>query len=175
MNRALRDLRVPALAALLVAALVTAAILRSDGARTISANGVQVRVPPSWQRVEEAGDAFVIDPRTVLVVGTHGARPRPSRCQVAAYEVPPDGAVIVVVRWRTETSGGGRPPRSREPLGTIELDRRGFECRPGHQGGSAQLALGGHAYQVNVMVGDRASQQRVAEALRVARSFDLAP
>jgi hypothetical protein len=36
------------------------------------------------------------------------------------------------------------------------------------------LAFAGKPYQVNVMVGDRASKPRVAEALAAARSFDLA-
>jgi hypothetical protein len=50
--------------------------------------------------------------------------------------------------------------------------RPSFECFDG-RGAAVELGLQGHAYQVNVLVGDRASPRRVADALRVARSFDL--
>jgi hypothetical protein len=142
--------------------------------RTVVASGVSVRVPPGWQPVDKAGDGPVVDPRTVLVVGSRGVRPRPSACQIAAYRIPPHGAAVIVVRWRTETSGGARPPRSREPLRRIALHRSGFECWPGHRGGAAAVALGGHAYQVNVLVGDLASRRKLRDALAVARSFALA-
>jgi hypothetical protein len=46
-----------------------------------------------------------------------------------------------------------------------------FEC---FAGAGATLTLDGKAYQVNVMVGDRASKERVADALAVGRSFNLA-
>lgn len=138
----------------------------------IRANGVQVKAPPGWHRVQGVAEDRFSDPRTVLVVGTNGVRARTSRCQIAAYRVQPAGAVVVVVRWRTQASGGGRPPRSREPLKRIVLRKPGFECFNG-RGGAAQVTLGGHAYQVNVMVGDRASARIVAQALAVARSFDL--
>jgi hypothetical protein len=36
-----------------------------------------------------------------------------------------------------------------------------------------QIRLGRRVYQVNVMVGDRASQKRVSQALAVARSFTV--
>jgi hypothetical protein len=55
----------------------------------------------------------------------------------------------------------------------IALKRPYFECFSG-RGASAQLVLAGKAYQVNVMVGDLASKARVSQALKVARSFDLA-
>jgi hypothetical protein len=145
----------------------------ATGWRTIAANGVKVTVPSGWQRVKPADAGSVIDPRTVLVVGTSGVRPRSSRCQIAAYRIPPDGAVIVVVRWRSQESSGGRSPRSREPLRKIVIRRPSFECFSG-RGGVAQLTLGGHPYQVNVMVGDAASTRRIRETLAVARSFDLA-
>jgi hypothetical protein len=45
-----------------------------------------------------------------------------------------------------------------------------FECYAG-RGAAAQVHLRGIDYQVNVMVGDRASSSRIADALRVARSF----
>ena len=52
------------------------------------------------------------------------------------------------------------------------MRRPSFECFTG-RGAAAQVALGGRAYQINVMVGDKASKRRVAAALAVARSFDL--
>jgi hypothetical protein len=157
-----------------VGAVIVAEIGQSGSGHTVSENGVAVQVPPGWSRVRSAGAGPVIDPVTVLVVGTAGVVPRASACQVASYRVPSEGAVVVVVRWRTETSGGGQPPRSREPLQDMQLDRGGFDCWPGHLGGAADLAFDGHAYQVNVMIGDDAPKNRVEEALSVARSFDLA-
>jgi hypothetical protein len=158
------------LAACLLIATVAAGCSRSH---TIAANGVQVRVPSGWRSVEPAGDLNVIDPVTVLVVGTRGVQPRSSQCQIAAYRIPRGGAVVVVVRWRTETSGGGRPVRSRAPLREIVVRRPSFECFSG-AGGSAELSLGGHAFQVNVLVGGHTPRHRIEEALAVARSFDLA-
>jgi hypothetical protein len=167
---------VRALVALLAVPLaLVPAVHAGTSSRTVSADGVQLRIPDGWRRVQTASDGPVVDPKTVLVVGSRGARPRPSRCQIAAYRVPPSGAVVVVVRWRTPTSGGARSPRSREPLRNVVLDDGGFECWPAHRAGVAQLTLGGHAYQVNVLVGDRAPSPVVRDALGVVRSFDLAP
>jgi hypothetical protein len=155
----------------IIALLVSIGALASPGGRTISANGVRVVVPAGWHRVEAAPSA-IADPVIALVVGTVGVRARLVVCQVAAYRIPASGAVVVVLQWRTQTSGGGRPARSREPLRHLVLDRRGFECRPGQRGGAVQLALGGHAYQVNVLVGDHASTRVIAEARAIVRSFD---
>jgi hypothetical protein len=61
------------------------------------------------------------------------------------------------------------------PLKTLKsMKRPSFECFAG-RGASASLALGGKAYQVNVMVGGSTSAQQIAEALAVGRSFRLAP
>jgi hypothetical protein len=156
---------------LLVLAL---ALVGCSGKRTVSIHGVRVTVPAGWQRVEPAAAGNVVDPRTVLVVGTAGVEAQPSRCQIAAYRVQPAGAVVVVVRWKTLTSGGGGIERGRAPLRRLRrVSRPSFECFGG-RGAAVELGLGGHAYQVNVLVGDRASKRRVAEALGVARSFDLA-
>ncbi len=148
------------------------AAVAAGGPHTIAANSVKVVVPAGWHRVEAAPTA-ITDPVTALVVGTQGVRPRLVPCEITAYRIPSAGAAVVVVRWRTETSGGGRPPRSRRPLSHVVLNRLGFECWPGHRGGAVELALGGHAYQVNVLVGDRASPATVRQALAVVRSFDL--
>ena len=40
----------------------------------IASHGVQVVVPPGWQQVRPGSDAPVTDPRTLLVVGTHGRK-----------------------------------------------------------------------------------------------------
>jgi hypothetical protein len=98
-------MRVRAIALLVAAGLAPAAVAGGD--RTIVGRGVQVVAPAGWTRVASAGDGSVIDPRTVLVVGTAGVRPRPSGCQIAGYRVQPAGAVVVVVRWRTVSSGAG--------------------------------------------------------------------
>jgi hypothetical protein len=110
----------------------------------------------------------------LLVVGTAGVRSKPTQCQIAAYRVPVEGAVVVVVGWKTATSGGGHMKPGRWPLARLTAVRRpSFECSAG-RGAAASLALGGKAYQVNVMVGDAASARQISEALAVARSFRLA-
>ena len=63
----------------------------------------------------------------------------------------------------------------RWPLGKLTSVRRpSFECLAG-RGAAADLALGGKAYQINVMVGGSTSAHHIAEALAVGRSFRLAP
>jgi len=117
----------------------------------------------------------VSDPRTLLVVGTAGVRPQASHCEIAAYRLPPSGAVVVVVGWESIASAGGSPwTRGRAPLKSlVAVHRPSFECFAG-RGAASDVLLGGKPYQVNVMVGDRASKTRVEEALATARSFDLA-
>jgi hypothetical protein len=100
--------------------------------------------------------------------------PRASQCQIAAYSIPADGAVVVIVGWKTATSGGGHLKPGRAPLAALRsVHRPSFECFSG-RGAVAQVALGGRAYQINVMVGGRASTRVVAQALAVGRSFALA-
>lgn len=145
----------------------------AGGRRIVASHGIEVTVPTGWQRVTPAGDGPVTDPRTLLVVGTSGVRPSPTQCQIAAYRVPARAAVVVIVGWRTATSGGGNMKPGQWPLKALTAVRRpSFECFSG-RGAAASLALGGKAYQVNVMVGDSASKQRIAEALAVSRSFRL--
>jgi hypothetical protein len=160
---------------LFLTGLVFASLATASGSGPIiSAHGVRLVVPSGWNRVEPAGDGNITDPRTLLVAGTAGVRPRSSQCQIAAYRVHSAGAAVVVVGWKTATSGGGRLKPGRAPLRKlIALNRPYFECFSG-RGASAQLVLAGKAYQVNVMVGDLASKTRIAQALRVARSFNIA-
>jgi hypothetical protein len=89
--------------------LILAAVVAVAGGtdRVITSHGVRLAVPPGWQRVQSAGDGPVIDPRTLLVVGTAGVHPKASQCQIAAYHIPSGGAVVVIVGWKTATSGGG--------------------------------------------------------------------
>jgi hypothetical protein len=144
---------------------------RDSGKRVISSHGVRVVAPLGWHHVAPAGDGNVIDPRTMLVVGTTGMKARSSQCQIAAYRVQPAGAAVVIVRWKTLTSGGGNIENGRAPLQKLRhVHRPSFECFRG-RGAAVELGLEGHAYQVNVLVGDRASSGLVAEALGVARSF----
>jgi hypothetical protein len=96
-------------------------------------------------------------------------------CQVAAYRIPPRGAVVVIVGWRRGESLDARAiRRGRAPLRGLRAVRRpSFECFGG-RGAAAQVTLARRVYQVNVMVGDRASPGQVRSALAVARSFALA-
>jgi hypothetical protein len=166
--------RIRLIALLLAGVVVVPLGLAGTGGRIISAHGVRFVAPSGWQRVPAANAGAVTDPRTLLVAGTAGVRPRTSQCLIAAYRLPPVGAAVVVVRWNSVASAGGGPlPPGRAPLRKLRsVHRPSFECFSG-RGAVAVVLLGGRPYQVNVMVGDRASQQRVAEALAVARSFDL--
>jgi hypothetical protein len=149
-----------------------AALSFGDRSRVISAHRIRVTVPSGWHRVAPAGDGNVTDPRTLLVVGTAGTGYRSSACQITQYRVPPRGGVVVVVGWKQ----GGTPPNrgGRGPLRALRRVRRHtFECWPG-RGAAAQVTLGGRVYQVNVMVGDRATRRVVEQALAVGRSFDRA-
>jgi hypothetical protein len=168
--------RIPAMRSVVVLLALTAVAAASaaPGSRVLVAHGVRLTVPPGWGAVRPAGDGTVVDPRTLLVAGTAGVAPRTSACQIAAYRVQPRGAAVVVVGWRTATSAGGRPAPGRAPLTALRtVTRPSFECFAG-RGASAQVALRGTVYQVNVLVGDRASRRVVAEALAVGRSFALA-
>jgi hypothetical protein len=138
----------------------------------ISANGVQVWAPAGWHRVASAGDGPVTDPRTLLVVGTPGVRPHVTRCQIAAYRVPPEGAVVVIVGWKGANGDTGLGAKELARLTTV---KRGVsECFKGRSA-SATVVLRQREYQVSVMVGDSASKQRIGGALDVARSFKLTP
>lgn len=156
---------VAALAAL-VGALVAVPAL-ADVQNLVRGGGVQVSVPAGWSAVEPADGRSTTDPRTLLVVGTKGARPIESRCQVASYRVPNDGAVVVVIGWRD--SFGDTPA-----LQLSKLRRPTFECFSG-RGAAGQVTRRGRDYQVSVMVGDAADAETVAAALAVARSFQLVP
>ncbi|TML23023.1 MAG: hypothetical protein E6G28_03760 [Actinobacteria bacterium] len=83
--------------------------------------------------------------------------------------------MVVVVGWKRLTLSGAQSQRpGRWPLGSLTaVHRPSFECFSG-RGAVATLKLAGKAYQVNVMVGDRASKRLVRQALAVGRSFALA-
>jgi hypothetical protein len=141
--------------------------------RVIAAHDAQVTVPKGWQAVRPASAGPVTDPRTLLVVGTAGVRAKASRCEIAAYRIPAEAAVVVAVGWRSLADAGGAPtsPGRGPPKKLVAVRRPSFECFIG-RGTAAQVLLGGTLYQVNVLVGDRASPKVVRQALAVARSFD---
>jgi hypothetical protein len=158
----------------LVAVLASQAFAAA-GLRLVSAHGVRLSVPAGWDRVLVAPAGAVSDPLTLLVVGTHGVHVAQSQCQIAAYHLPPGGAVVVVVGWRSlKLSGAAQARPGRAALAKLVAVRRpSFECFAG-RGAAADLVLRGRAYQVNVMVGDRAARQRVEAALAIGRSFAVA-
>jgi hypothetical protein len=153
--------------------LAAAFVVLAASSRPVTADGVRLTIPAGWQRVVPAAPGAVTDPRTLLVVGTRGVRARPSRCQIAAYRIPEIGAAVVLVRWTDPRLAGGPLPGRSALKRLTSVHRPSFECFAG-RGAVATLALGGRAYQVNVLVGGRASPHRVAEALAIARSFELA-
>jgi hypothetical protein len=161
--------------AVVAAALAFTSVASGDGGQVVRAHGVEATVPAGWERVASAGDGPVIDPRTLLVLGTVGVRAKPSQCQIAAYRIPPTGAVVVIVGWSSVAAAGGTPKPGRAPLQKLVAVRaHTAECFAGRAAAS-DVHLGGRLYQVNVMVGDSASSKRIAEALAVSRSFRLVP
>jgi|GEM_PF-1558329 len=154
---------------------VSGAVAASSG-HVVAARGVMLTVPLGWSRVQTASDGPVTDPRTLLVVGTAGVRAKGTQCQIAAYRVPADGAVVVVLGWRSLKYSGAENARpGYAPLEKLVAVRRpSFECFGG-RGAAADVVIRRIAYQVNVMVGDRASKLRVAQALAVGRSFKVEP
>jgi hypothetical protein len=154
---------------------VTLALAVHSGANhRIVSHGVQLVVPAGWHQATSAPDAPVTDPRTVLVVGTGAVHTRWSQCQLTRYQIPAGGAVVVVVRWSSlRAAGGGKLRPGRWPLHSLRAVRpHTMECFPG-RAAAADLLLGTHPYQVNVMVGALATPSVVRAALAVARSFDL--
>jgi hypothetical protein len=161
-----------ALAAVVATAAVAALAATGVGAATgdfARAGGVQVVLPDGWSRVAPARADRIDDPRTLLVIGTDGVKPVESDCLVAAYRVPAEGAVVVVIGWRDSVGGS-----SLLPLSAMKLRRGTFECFAG-RGAVARVTRRDRDFQVNVMVGDRASSTAIEDALDAARSLSLAP
>jgi hypothetical protein len=88
---------------------------------------------------------------------------------VSSYRVPANGAVVVVIGWRDAVGTSGFLP-----LAALKLRRGTFEYFAGH-GAVAQVTRRNRDFQVNVMVGDRASAETVEDALAAARSFAFVP
>jgi hypothetical protein len=151
-------------AAIALVALVALPAAAFGGDSMLRGGGVQLVVPDGWGEVV-AADGSTSEPKTLLVVGTRGAKPIESRCQVAAYRVPVDGAVVVVIGWRD--SIGDKPA-----LQLSKLRRPTFDCFAG-RGSVGQVTRRERDFQVNVMVGDKADSTTVADALAVARSFQI--
>jgi len=159
----------------MLAVAATVAVAAADG-RVVAGHGVQLTVALGWNRVQAASDGPVTDPRTLLVVGTAQVRAKETQCQIAAYGIPADGAIVVVVGWRSlKYSGGENAKPGYALLKKLSMVRKpSFECFRG-RGAAADVVIHGTAYQVNVLVGDRASESRVAEALAIGRSFKVDP
>jgi hypothetical protein len=157
------------LAAAALAALALAGVVWAADGDTVRGGGVELVLPDGWSRVQPAAQTPADDPRTVLVIGTGGVRAIDSDCQVSSYRVPSDGAVVVVIGWRNPT---GASPYL--PLSGLKLRRGTFECFA-DRGAVAQVTRRGLDYQVNVMVGDRASAETIQTALDAARSIVAAP
>ena len=155
-------------AATAVAFALAASALGGLSADVARGGGVELTIPVGWAKVQPSRESVTADPQTLLVVGTEGARAVDSECQVSSYRVPPTGAVIVVIGWRDSIGTSGFLP-----LSGMKLRRGTFECFAG-RGAVAQLTRRNRDFQVNVMVGDRAEPETIADALEAARSIALA-
>jgi hypothetical protein len=154
-----------ALAALALGAGVATAALQD----TARGGGVELDLPAGWAKVVPVRAPGVTEPQTLLVIGTEGVRAAETDCQVSSYRVPANGAVVVIVGWRDAAGTSGFLPFS-----ALKLRRGTFECFAG-RGAVAQVTRRNRDFQINVMVGDRASTGTVEEALDAARSFTLVP
>ena len=160
------------LLALAVGAVVASIAVASVGAATgdvARSGGVQLDLPSGWSKVLPTREDRLGEPRTLLVIGTDGVKAIESDCLVSSYRVPADGAVVVVIGWRDSVGASGFLP-----LSTMKLRRGTFECFPG-RGAVGRIMRHDRDFQVNVMVGDRASVATVDAALDAARSLGLAP
>ena len=166
MRHRARTSRVVLLAAL-VAALTLASVATGALVEGARGGGIELTLPAGWEKVAPARASAISDPQTLLVIGTDGVRATDSECQVSSYRVPLTGAVVVVIGWRDSVGQGGFLP-----LSGMKLRRGTFECFAG-RGAVAQLTRKHRDFQVNVMVGDRAEPETIADALEAARSFAL--
>jgi hypothetical protein len=161
-----RTITLALLALGLTAALVAgASAAAGDVAR---AGGVQLTLPDGWSKVATR-DTRVDDPRTLLVIGTDGVKAVDSDCQVSSYRVPADGAVVVVIGWRDSIGGS-----TLLPLTGMKLRRGTFDCFAG-RGAVGRLTRRDRDFQLNVLVGDRASAATIDAAFEAVKSFGVAP
>ena len=165
----LRRTTLVALLAACAAALALATVATGAMVGTARGGGVELELPTGWAKVLPARGTSTGDPATLLVIGTDGVRAVESDCQVSSYRVPANGAVVVVIGWRDAVGNSGFLP-----LSALKLRRGTFECFAG-RGAVAQVTRRNRDFQINVMVGDKASAETVEDALAAARSFALAP
>jgi len=165
----LRRTTLVALLAACAAALALASVATGAMVGTARGGGVELELPTGWAKVLPARGTSTGDPATLLVIGTDGVRAVESDCQVSSYRVPANGAVVVVIGWRDAVGNSGFLP-----LSALKLRRGTFECFAG-RGAVAQVTRRNRDFQINVMVGDKASAETVEDALAAARSFALAP
>jgi hypothetical protein len=165
----LRRTALVALLAACAAALALASVAMGAMVGTARGGGVELELPGGWEKVAPARGTTLGDPATLLVIGTDGVRAVESDCQVSSYRVPSNGAVVVVIGWRDAVGNSGFLP-----LSGLKLRRGTFECFAG-RGAVAQVTRRNRDFQINVMVGDRASAETVEDALAAARSFALVP
>jgi hypothetical protein len=83
------------------------------------------------------------------------------------HRIAPAG---VIVGWKGANGDTGVGTKELARLRAVK--RSVFQCFKG-RGAAATVVLRQCEYQVNVMVGDRATKRRIGEALDVARSFAL--
>ena len=157
---------------LVLLAIGLAAALVASGTAAVGdvarGGGVQLTLPDGWAKVVSR-DTRVDDPRTLLVIGTDGVKAVDSNCQVSAYRVPADGAVVVVIGWRDSIG-----ETNILPISTMKLRRGTFDCFTG-RGAVGRLTRRDRDFQLNVMVGDRASAATIDAAFDAVRSFTLTP
>jgi hypothetical protein len=165
----LRRTPLVALLAASVAMLALVSVAAAAMVGTARGGGVELELPAGWEKVVPARGTTLGDPQTLLVIGTEGVRAVESDCQVSSYRVPANGAVVVVIGWRDAVGNSGFLP-----LSALKLRRGTFECFAG-RGAVAQVTRRNRDFQVNVMVGDRASAETIEDALAAARSFAVVP
>jgi hypothetical protein len=167
MRRRFAHLLALSIVAVAVAVVASGAVAAAAGEFARS-GGVQLALPNGWSKVAPARDTRPDGPRTLLVIGSDGVKAVDSECQVSSYRIPADGAAVVVIGWRDSIGG------SFMPLSSLRLRRGTFDCFAG-RGGVGRITLRDRDFQVNVLVGDRASSATIDAALDAARSLGVAP
>jgi hypothetical protein len=134
--------------------------------------GVSIELPPGWHAGTPA-DGNVIDPLTRVAASSAPIRLRQVPCQIARYAPPPTAVAVVLVEWKPsdEARPGARPQRFTRQ--TLKLyPPPAIECFDG-PGGTVQFVDHGRVFGAYLLVGKRAPQGLVEEALSVLNTLKV--
>jgi hypothetical protein len=133
-------------------------------------------LPPGWRPAPVYQPVRITDPLTRLAASSHPVRLTPSACQLGIYRVPRDGALVVLLEWRSAASGPTTPRPAPVRLTDLHLRPGGIECQPARvRGGAVQFVDHGRRLGVYLMLGERAGARTLRKALAVMNSLRAGP